>query len=80
MHQKICLLVAPVLFAWVSVAGAAGPFDGTYVGTSLTLTGTSTGSSKGLACQTTATVPGPLTISNGHAQTKWGDGTLQRGR
>ena len=80
MHQKICLLVAPVLFAWVSVAGAAGPFDGTYVGTSLTLTGTSTGSSKAQACQTTATAPGPLTISNGHAQTKWGDGTLQRGR
>ena len=77
MRPKICFLVASSLFAWVSVAIAAGLFDGTYIGTSLTLTGTSSGGGgKALACQTTAAAPGPLTISNGHAQTKWGDGVL----
>jgi len=77
MRPKICFLVASSLFVWVSAAGAAGPFDGTYIGTSLTFTGTSSGGGgKALACQTTATAPGPLTISNGHAQTKWANGML----
>ncbi len=56
-------------------AGAAGPYDGTYVGTALTFAGT-TGGGKGNACTTAATTPAPLTIANGRAQTKWGDGTL----
>jgi hypothetical protein len=58
-------------------AVAAGPYDGTYVGTSMSLTGTTGNSGKGAGCQTAATAPGPLTIVNGHAQTKWGDGLLE---
>ena len=70
-------LAAPIATIMLAaVANAAGPYDGTYVGTSLTFSGTTTGG-KGNACGTTATAPGPLTISNGHAQTKWGDGALQ---
>jgi hypothetical protein len=71
------LLAASIGVLMATSAVAAGPYDGTYVGTSMTLSGTSTSSGKGAACQTTAAAPAPLTIANGHAQTKWGDSTLQ---
>jgi hypothetical protein len=71
------MLLAGVSLLVATVALAAGSYDGTYLGTSMTLSGTSTGSSRGAACQTTASAPAPLTIANGHAQTKWGDSTLQ---
>ena len=77
MRRKNRFLIAAAIFAWASAASAAGPYDGTYIGTSLTLTGTSSSSGRGAACQTTATAPGPLTISSGHAQTKWADGMLE---
>jgi len=67
--------IAVFLGVTVAAAAAAG-YDGTYVGTSAKLSGTSTGSGKGNAC-TQFAAPAPLTISGGHAQTKWGDGTLQ---
>jgi hypothetical protein len=65
---------AGIVIVLATAAGAAAPFDGTYVGTSEIFTGT-TGSGKGNVCAT-APAPAVLTISNGHAQTKWGDGTL----
>jgi hypothetical protein len=71
------LLAGSVGMLSATLAVAAGPYDGTYIGTSLTLSGTTTNSGKGAACQTTATAPAPLTIVNGHAQTKWAEGTLQ---
>jgi hypothetical protein len=71
------LTAATVTIALAIIASAANPYDGTYVGTSLTLTGTTAGSGRGEACTTSATAPAPLTISNGHAQTKWGNGTLE---
>jgi hypothetical protein len=71
---RLALCVAAV--ATASASGAAGSYDGTYVGTSFLLTG-NISSGKGNACGTAATVPAPLTIANGHAQTKWANGTLQ---
>src|SRR5262249_6198386 len=59
-----------------TAAGAAGSYDGNYVSTSMVLTGNSSGG-KGNVCTTTGTAPAPLTIANGHAQTKWANGTLQ---
>ena len=65
------------VIATIALATAAGAanYDGTYVGVSGTFTGTSTGSGKGNVCSP-MTAPYTLTISGGHAQTKWGDGTL----
>lgn len=54
----------------------SGPYDGTYAGVALTSTGTA-GNSDGIGCVATAAAPAPLTIAKGHAQTKWGTGTLQ---
>ena len=59
-----------------AAAAAAGSYDGTYTGTSMTLSGTTSNGGKGNACLSSATAAAPLTIANGHAQTKWGDGTL----
>ncbi len=76
MHLTIRIAASVATIILATTANAAGTYDGTYAGTSLTLTGTTSGSGKGNACGTNATVPAPLTIANGHAQTKWGDGTL----
>jgi hypothetical protein len=56
-------------------ANAASPFDGTYVGVSATLSGTTTGGRSNSCVQVTA--PPPVTVANGHAEGKWGDQTLQ---
>lgn len=77
MQRRHFTFMGIAFSAWASVAVAAGPYDGTYAGTSLSLTGTTSSNGKGQACQTTATAPGPLTITNGHAQTHWGNGTLE---
>jgi hypothetical protein len=70
--------VAGMAIVMLGAAGAAaGPYDGTYAGTLMTFTGTSTSSGKGNACTTPAAAPGPLTIANGHAQTRWANGTLE---
>jgi len=58
----------------LAASASAASYDGTYIGTSATFTGTSSGG-KGNVCSQVA-APAPLTIANGHAQTKWGDGTL----
>jgi hypothetical protein len=71
MRLGVHLAVCAVAVAFATAADAAGPYDGTYAGTSLALKGTSTGG-KGNACTTNATAPAALTITNGHAQTKWG--------
>jgi hypothetical protein len=76
MRLMTGLAAVIVVAALVPAGRAAGPYDGTYAGTSLTFTGTTSGG-KGNVCTTSATAPGPMTISNGHAQTKWADGTLQ---
>ena len=77
MRLVACAAVLVSVGLGVSSAGAAGPYDGTYAGTSLKMSGTA-GSSRGSnACTTNATVPAPLTITNGHAQTKWSNGTLE---
>ena len=57
-----------------AAAWAAG-YDGTYVGTSAAVLGTTAGTGRGNAC-TQFSAPAPLTISGGHAQVKWGDGSL----
>jgi len=75
MRFALGLAVGMAIVALAATA-QAGPYDGTYMGTSLSLSGTSTGG-KGNVCTTTATAPAPLMIANGHAQTKWGTGTLQ---
>jgi hypothetical protein len=59
--------------ALATAASAAG-YDGTYIGTSATFTGTTSGG-KGNVCSPMK-APYSLTISGGHAQVKWGDGTL----
>jgi hypothetical protein len=77
MRYAICLAAGIATLMLTAAANASGPYDGTYAGTSLTFKGTTSSSGKGNACQTTATAPAPLTISNGHAQTKWADSTMQ---
>jgi hypothetical protein len=76
MRLNIQLATCAVTMVLATATAMAGPYDGTYVGTSLALSGTTTGG-KGNVCTTTATAPAPLTIANGHAQTHWGTGTLQ---
>jgi hypothetical protein len=76
MRLVVVLGVCAAAVAFAAAADAAGPYDGIYAGTSLSLSGTSTGG-KGNACTTNAIAPAPLTITSGHAQTKWGTGTLQ---
>jgi hypothetical protein len=76
MRVAIYLMSAFVGALLGVTADAASPYDGTYVGTSLAFTGT-TNSGKGNVCTTTATAPAPLTIANGHAQTKWGTSALE---
>ena len=73
MQLKNVLAAGFAMIALTSVAGAAG-YDGTYVGTSATFTGTTSGG-KGNVCSPMK-APYTLTISGGHAQVKWGDGTL----
>jgi hypothetical protein len=69
-------LGAGIAALFVAVAAdAAGPYDGAYVGTSATFNGTQSGR-EGRSCPKFP-APGPLTITNGHAQTKWGDGMLE---
>jgi hypothetical protein len=70
------LAVCLAAVAAASASGVAASYDGTYVGTSMVMTG-NTGSGKGNSCGTAGTLPAPLTIANGHAQTKWGTSTLQ---
>ncbi|HVH82110.1 MAG TPA: hypothetical protein VM782_22120 [Stellaceae bacterium] len=77
MRLPVRLAVAIAAVSFVGAAGAAGPYDGTYVGTSLKMSGTSSSSRGANACNTNATAPAPLTITNSHAQTKWGNGTLE---
>ena len=55
----------------LATAASAAGYDGTYVGTSANYLGTSR-SGKGNACGPMK-APYPLTISNGHAQAKWGE-------
>ena len=77
MRYATYLTVGIAALVAAATADAAGPYDGTYVGTSLALKGTTSSGGKGNACQTAATTPAPLTISNGHAQTKWANGTME---
>ena len=69
--ERALSVIAAVTLA---VAANAASYDGTYVGTAATLTGT-TGSGRGNACAQMTTPPA-LTIANSHAQMKWGDGSL----
>lgn len=70
------LIMCAMVMAAATAPSVAGSYDGTYVGASMVLTG-NINSGKGNACTTTVTAPAPLTIANGHAQTKWANGTLQ---
>jgi hypothetical protein len=72
--MRVSSALAGITVAMLAATAGAASYDGTYVGTSATLTG-NTGSGKGNACAQMA-APAPLTIANGHAQTKWGDGAL----
>lgn len=65
--------VAAALLALPAIA--ASPYDGSYIGTAATFTGTSSGG-KGNVCSP-MTAPAPLTINNGHATTRWGDGPME---
>jgi hypothetical protein len=75
--RLVSTLAAGMVFVGLSASiAAAGPYDGTYAGTSLAFTGTTTGG-RGSVCTTAATAPAALTITNGHAQTTWGTSTLE---
>ena len=76
MRLAIGLATAIVLLAWGSAVGAANSYDGSYVGTSANFTGTTSSKGKAESC-VQFKAPYPLTIANGHAQTKWGDGAMQ---
>jgi hypothetical protein len=74
MRPLTLLAAALTVLAFAPTAFAATPYDGTYIGTSASMLGALNGSGRGCA---TFQAPGPLTITNGHAQTKWGDGKLE---
>jgi hypothetical protein len=67
---RISLAATLVAIALPAAAQAQAAFDGTYAGVSATLGGTMSGR-RANACPESF-VPAPLTISGGHAQTKWG--------
>ena len=59
----------------IGAAQGANAFDGTYVGVSASNLGSMQRGSTSSGCRT-FNAPSPLTISNGHVQGKWGDGTF----
>jgi hypothetical protein len=63
-------LTAGIIVLALTTAAGADTYDGSYVGTSATFTGTTGTSGRSNACIQVA-APAPLTIANGHAVTQW---------
>lgn len=72
--RVIAALLAVIAVAGVAFAQAPHSFDGTYVGVSAQFLGNMRGGARGCP---QFRAPAPISISNGHAQGRWGEAALQ---